>query len=42
MSILYKATPEKVKFLVIDTKVINLSIFNGIPHYYAIRFMRWE
>jgi len=32
MSILYKASPEKVKFLIIDTKAINLSIYNGIPH----------
>lgn len=32
MSILYKATPEEVKLLLIDPKVVELSIYNGIPH----------
>lgn len=32
MSILYKASPESVKLIMIDTKAINLSIYNGIPH----------
>ena len=32
MSILYKATPEEVKFIMIDPKVVELSIYNGIPH----------
>lgn len=32
LSILYKATPEEVKFLLIDPKVVELSAFNGIPH----------
>jgi DNA segregation ATPase FtsK/SpoIIIE, S-DNA-T family len=31
-SILYKAGPEKVRFLMIDPKVVELSIYNGIPH----------
>jgi len=31
-SILYKATPEEVKFLLIDPKVVELSNYNGIPH----------
>jgi len=31
-SILYKSTPEDVKFLLIDPKVVELSIYNGIPH----------
>ena len=31
-SILYKADPEKVRFLMIDPKVVELSIYNGIPH----------
>lgn len=31
-SILYKASPEEVKFLMIDPKVVELSIYNGIPH----------
>ncbi len=32
MSILYKASPEDVKFIMIDPKVVELSIYNGIPH----------
>ncbi|MEW5952975.1 MAG: DNA translocase FtsK 4TM domain-containing protein [Bacillota bacterium] len=31
-SILFKATPEEVKFLVIDPKMVELATFNGIPH----------
>lgn len=31
-SILYKASPEKAKLLLIDPKVVELSTFNGIPH----------
>ncbi len=31
-SILYKASPENVRFLMIDPKVVELSIYNGIPH----------
>lgn len=31
-SILYKSTPEEVKFLLIDPKVVELSCYNGIPH----------
>lgn len=32
MSILYKAKPEEVKLIMIDPKVVELSIYNGIPH----------
>lgn len=32
MSILYKHSPEEVKLLLIDPKVVELSIYNGIPH----------
>ncbi len=32
MSILYKASPDDVKMLMIDTKGISLTIYNGIPH----------
>lgn len=32
MSILYKSTPEEVKLLMIDPKVVELGIYNGIPH----------
>ncbi len=32
VSLLYKATPEEVKLLMIDPKVVELGIYNGIPH----------
>ena len=32
MSILYKAHPEDVKLIMIDPKVVELSVYNGIPH----------
>ncbi|MCL2664085.1 MAG: DNA translocase FtsK, partial [Defluviitaleaceae bacterium] len=31
-SILFKARPDEVKLLMIDPKVVELSVFNGIPH----------
>ncbi len=31
-SILYRATPDDVRFLMIDPKMLELSIYNGIPH----------
>ncbi len=31
-SIIYKAKPDEVKLLMIDPKVVELSIYNGIPH----------
>ncbi|MDQ0286347.1 S-DNA-T family DNA segregation ATPase FtsK/SpoIIIE [Desulfofundulus luciae] len=31
-SILFKATPDEVKFLIIDPKMVELSTYNGIPH----------
>ncbi len=31
-SILYKASPEEVKLLMIDPKVVELGVYNGIPH----------
>lgn len=31
-SILYKANPNEVKLLMIDPKVVELSVYNGIPH----------
>ena len=34
VSILYKATPDEVKLIMIDPKVVELSIYNGIPHLY--------
>lgn len=32
ISILYKYSPENVKLLMVDPKVVELSIYNGIPH----------
>ena len=32
MSILYKASPEEVKLIMVDPKMVELSIYNGIPH----------
>ena len=32
MSILYKANPNDVKLIMIDPKVVELSVYNGIPH----------
>nr|WP_302596356.1 DNA translocase FtsK [uncultured Cellulosilyticum sp.] len=31
-SILYKARPDEVKLIMIDPKVVELSVYNGIPH----------
>ncbi|MCL2575935.1 MAG: DNA translocase FtsK [Defluviitaleaceae bacterium] len=31
-SIIYKATPDEVKLLMVDPKVVELSVYNGIPH----------
>lgn len=32
ISLLYKYSPEEVKLLMVDPKVVELSIYNGIPH----------
>ncbi len=32
MSILYKSSPEEVKLIMIDPKVVELSVYNNIPH----------
>lgn len=32
MSILYHASPEDVKLIMIDPKVVELNVYNGIPH----------
>jgi len=35
MSILYKADPKDVKLIMIDPKVVELSVYNGIPHLFC-------
>ncbi len=32
LSLLFKVKPEQVKFIMIDPKVVELSVYNGIPH----------
>ena len=35
MSILYRSSPEDVRMMMIDPKVVELSVYNGIPHLLA-------
>ena len=32
LSLLYRLTPEEVRLIMIDPKVIELSVYDGIPH----------
>lgn len=35
LSLLYKAKPDEVKFIMIDPKMVELGVYNGIPHLYV-------
>lgn len=35
LSLLYKAKPDEVKLIMIDPKMVELGIYNGIPHLYV-------
>ena len=35
LSLLYKAAPDEVKMIMIDPKMVELGIYNGIPHLYV-------
>ncbi len=35
LSLLYKATPEHVRMIMIDPKMLELSVYEGIPHLLA-------
>lgn len=32
ISLLYRSSPEQVRFIMVDPKVVELSVYNGIPH----------
>jgi len=32
ISMLYKFSPSELKFIMIDPKIVELSLYNGIPH----------
>ncbi len=34
LSLLYKSTPEEVRLIMIDPKMVELGVYNGIPHLY--------
>ncbi len=49
-SILYRSGPEEVRFLMIDPKMLELSVYNGIPHLHrpvvtdrkdAVKVLKW-
>lgn len=35
LSLLYKAKPDEVRFIMIDPKMVELGVYNGIPHLYV-------
>lgn len=34
ISLLYKSDPDEVKLIMIDPKMVELGVYNGIPHLY--------
>ena len=38
LSILYKSTPEQVRLILVDPKMLELSIYEGIPHLLCSRW----
>ena len=32
ISLLYKSTPDEVRFIMVDPKMVELAPYNGIPH----------
>lgn len=32
VSLLYKSTPDEVRFIMVDPKMVELAPYNGIPH----------
>ncbi len=35
LSLLYKSTPDEVKMIMVDPKMVELGIYNGMPHLYV-------
>ncbi len=42
LSMLYKATPEQLRLILIDPKMLELSVYEGIPHLINTRDYRYE
>ena len=42
ISLLYRATPDEVRLLLIDPKRIELSAYEGIPHLMGVQVSNWR